>query len=306
MSASELPFDLAGCTVTAAEWRPRGLRLTLGDATAGGHDMTGARLAFEEVANRDHLYTFLTARLTYRRRTLKLPTGGQRTFSEYLYDSRPLKLPARLTTLRVSTAARQSYPDRVFATYYGAPPAAGPGRRVYLLGLSEPRFGGRGAFPIVCGRVALVMPGGVAHGRGETPAAKPLPAAVLTRLSKAFATAVLAGDRSAADELLTPECRKRFGRGGLAKLLPRGWVATVRHFGDPSSAVATIRREMTVEVESPPDAAIEPGFSIVPPHTIRGVTKVFPAPADSDVDPMCVLYFVGSGKEVRIAHAEPC
>jgi hypothetical protein len=304
----DLPFDLTGCRVTAVEWPARGLRLILGGKTAAGRDVDSVRLTFEEVVNHRQLHGFLTARLTYNRRRVRIPFVGVRWIDEYHYGDRPLRLPARLTHLRRSRAARASYPDRVFAAYHGAPPAAGRGQRLYLLALSEARFRGR-PFPVVCGRVTLVAAGGTALGGAETPRPRPLPAAVLVRLGRRFAEAVLAGDRAAVDRLLTPGARRRLGRRGLRAFLPRGWAGTVRHCGGPKQAAKLTLEYLSVEAD--PGAEVDDGPSFarmapdVPPHTVRGVVQVYPGPPDSDVDPMAILYVVGDNRAPRIGHAEP-
>jgi hypothetical protein len=299
---ADLQFDPTGCTVTAIEWPRRGFRMVLGGTTAAGTDVDGARLTFEEIANHDPLHTFLTAGLTY------IPKTARRPYDHFKIVGTAVRLPAQLTHLRRSTAASVSYGDPAYGKYYGAA-RAGRGERLFVFALGVPRFKDRKPFPVVCRRVALVAADGTALGGAETVVPPPLPVTLLKRLGKQFAEAVLAGDDAAADKLLTPAARKRLGWAGLDRLLPRGWAATVRHYGGRKEAAAMIRKHLTVEAEPGGEAADNAMFTHaapdVPPNSVRGVVTVYPYHPDTDVDPMCYLYFVGDGRDARIAHAEP-
>jgi hypothetical protein len=298
----DFPFDLTGCRVTAIEWPRRGFRMILGGQTAAGRDVDGARLTFEEIANHDPLHTFLTAGLTYSPRTARRP------YDHFRFGGSLVRLPSRLTHLCRSKAAKPTYGDAAYGRYYGAP-RVGRGERLFVFALGVPRFKNRKPFPVVCRRVALATADGTALGGEETAVPPPLPVGVLERLGRQFAEAVLAGDDDAADRLLTPAARKRLGRAGLDRLLPRGWGATVRHYGGRKKAAAMLRKHLTVEAEPGGEAADSALFSHaapdVPPNSVRGFVTVYPYHPEYDVDPMCYLYFVGEGRDARIAHAEP-
>ena len=117
------------------------------------------------------------------------------------------------------------------------------------------------------------------------------------RLGRQFAVAVLTGDYAAAGQLLTPAARKRLGRAGLDRLLPSGWDATVRHYGGRKQAAAMYRKHLTVNAQPGGEAADSALFTHaapdVPPNSVRGMATVYPFDRESDVDPMCYLFFVG-------------
>src|SRR5262245_46500019 len=299
----DLPFDLTGSTVTEIDWPRRGFRMILGGKTADGRAVDGVRLTFEEVANLDPLNTFLTARLTYSRPSARMP------YPEYHYTPFPLRLPTRLTHLRRSRAARASSPDPAYGTYYGAPPRAGRNQRLYLFTLAAARFRTRKPFPIVCARTALVAADGTALGGEETPIPPPLSVKVLKQLGRQFAEAVLNGNDAVANRLLTEAARRRLGRTGLNRLLPRGWAESVKYAGSRKKAAAMFRKHLTVEPQPGGEAADSISFAHnapgVPPNSVRGFVVVYAGDPDWDIDPMCFLYFVGEGRDVRIAHAEP-
>ncbi len=208
MAGTDLPFDLTGCKVVELEWPPRALRLVLGGATAGGRLVDRAYLTFQAVVNRYEVDQFLQLQRYIER-------GAGYTNNKIKWY--PLRLPATLTCLKRSRAAKASYGDAAFTDAYGSPPEVGAGRRLYLFALAEKRFHDRKPFPIICSRVGLVDATGKRLAGAETPPPRKWPAEDYERLGMRYLEAVLTGERKTAFGLLSKACQKRLGKAGFAR-----------------------------------------------------------------------------------------
>src|SRR5262245_4732982 len=155
MAAAEIAFDLTGATVRQIAWPPRGFRLVLSGQTAEGCSVDGAQVTFEAVVNQFPLRMFLTEKRILRKRVMRHKDGRSVSFVDNSCKALPLKLPAKLTCLRLSKVDHPTYGDRAFTDFHGEPPEPGARQKLYLFALAEKRFKGRKPFPIVCSRVAF-------------------------------------------------------------------------------------------------------------------------------------------------------
>ncbi len=294
----DLPFELTGSKVTEIEWPLGGVRFTLTGKTDSGNEVNAARLTFERVSNLVQVRAFLTTKLSY------LPAGTRRKFPEYRIAESPIKLPARLTCLRLTQAAKLSYGDRVFSNYHGKP-FVGAKDKVYLFSLAAPRFRDREPFPIACSRVAFVQADGPAPGHEETPPATIHSFDALQPIAREFAEAIFHQDLEKANRLLTPEAQKILKKQQLKRFLPRGWKSFVDQYGDTDTAIVECLKILTIEPHfgGTDDLEIPYGPYVTPDVTvdqISGVLSIFAGDPDWDIDPMCSLYFVNQDGQPRI------
>lgn len=242
---SDMPFDLTGCQVVQVTWPARGFALHLAGETAAGRSVADAVLTFEAVANLYELREFLSG----KRRIVREGGVTRNTIADY-----PLGLPATLTHLKASRAARACYGDEAFTGAHGNPPSVGPGQRLYLFTLAEKRFVDRKPFPIICGRLTWAD-GERTSPSGEAP--EPLPRWSMEeyqQLGMRFFEAVVMDALAAAREMLSKSCRKRFGNAAFRRRLGE-YAGCGRRFAEkgdgagPAEWIERLRPHMTVNVE---------------------------------------------------------
>lgn len=286
---ADLP-ELTGCKVVNIDWQHRSIGLILAGKTDAGLNVDGAQLRFDKISNFEPLRMFLTASLKFARGSYEI-TGNK-----------PVRLPARLTDLRISRAAKIAYGDSVYSKYYGAP-RKGSTENFYLLALAAPRF--RKPFPIVCARATLVQAAAIDTVIAKTSRKSPFSNKVLQSIAQPFAQALLTDDVKVAMQLLTSVAYKRLGRSGLKKYWPRGWKTTVRALGSKEAVLELVREHLTIEPifdrYGTADDWIEQLPEDFPSEPVRGAIRLFLGdPAKNDTSEFCSLYFVEEQGKPRI------
>jgi hypothetical protein len=294
-----LPFNLVGCTVEEVEWPARGFRLVLSGKTAKGQPVAGYRVTFEAVANVYPLRMFLSEkRILIPKGTI---VGGRpQPYSHNKSELYPLKLPAKLTHFRRSTAAKVTYGDRAFTDCHGPPPALQKGQLRMLFALAEKRFKNRGPFPILCNRVNLTDAKGKVLGGEVNPPERDWPEEDFLQLGRRFAVAVLGSDKAAARACLSRECRQRLGAKGLNRVISK--CADGRRLLHNSAAYGyTFDTLFEFGAETDPALvweSVQGGRPVgLPPEAVRGIVS---ASSEGLREGLFALYVVEEGGELRI------
>jgi hypothetical protein len=208
--------DFSKATVVKVSYPPRSFQLVLEGAEVAGRAVDSIKVTFEAVANLEEIRTFLTAK--YIRRERKVP-GYKRPWAFFDPQTYLLKLPAKLTQLRQSTATQIRYGDRVFAAACAGKTTLKPGEQLYYFALKEKRFKGRQAFPIVCSRLSVVDAKGNRLAGAETPPQRRWQIKDYEQLGMQYLEAILTGDLKTAFALLSKACQRRLGKTGFARRL---------------------------------------------------------------------------------------
>lgn len=243
MSASNLPVDLEGATVVRISWPPRGFQVELDGKTSDGLSVAGARLKFEDVVNQFPLRMFLSEKRFIQKRVVHRKNGPPITFTDNSCESYPLKLPAKVSHLRLSRARRVNYGDHAFTDCHGPPPGIKPGQQLLDFGLAEKRFKNRKPFPIICARIILVDRKGQPLIGEETPPQKSWPTSDHEQIGRRFAEAILQDKLSTAWTLCSKQLRKQKSATAL-----REWTGDWRGAALPLPRGLKLSEHLHVEV----------------------------------------------------------